>query len=147
MPADPTAAALGRHCPACAMRCDPATPRPSQPRGFRARLSWPPTMLAPLARMFLLTLPCRTDSWYPVRVSGCLLLILLKSEAQAQSADGELAHSTARTIYLATLSPTIASRSTRPAVAHPNYQCIVLRTAAHPNHQCIALHKLSRSSS
>ena len=60
--------------------------------------------------------------------------------------DGELAHSTARTIYLATLSPTIASRSTRPAAAHPNYQCIVLRTAAHPNHQCIALHKLSRSS-
>ena len=29
------------------MRCDPATPRPSQPRSFPARLSWPPTMPAP----------------------------------------------------------------------------------------------------
>ena len=47
MPADPTAAALGRHRPACAMRCVPATPRPSQPRGFPARLSWPPTVPAP----------------------------------------------------------------------------------------------------
>ena len=47
MPADPTAAALGRHRPACAMRCDPATPRPNQLRGFPARLSWPPTIPAP----------------------------------------------------------------------------------------------------
>ena len=39
LPADPTAAALCRHRPACALRCDPATPRRSQPRGFPARLS------------------------------------------------------------------------------------------------------------
>eukprot|EP00964_Phaeocystis_antarctica_P041511 scaffold23746_cov44-Phaeocystis_antarctica.AAC.2 len=30
------------------MRCDPATPRRSQPRGFPAWLSWPPTMPAPI---------------------------------------------------------------------------------------------------
>eukprot|EP00964_Phaeocystis_antarctica_P140842 scaffold105757_cov63-Phaeocystis_antarctica.AAC.1 len=47
LPADPTTAALGRHRPACAMRCNPATPRPTQLRGFPARLSLPPTMPAP----------------------------------------------------------------------------------------------------
>ena len=47
LPADSSTAALGRHRPACAMRCDPATPRPNQLRGFPARLSLPPTMLAP----------------------------------------------------------------------------------------------------
>ena len=47
LPADSSTAALGRHRPACAMRCDPATPRPNQLRGFPARLSWPPTMPAP----------------------------------------------------------------------------------------------------
>ena len=46
LPADPTAAALGRHRPACAMRCDPATAnQPASRLPCSAEL--PPTMPAP----------------------------------------------------------------------------------------------------